>query len=116
MDDCPPVDALRPSLLARPGKTPPLYHYGFPYTRKYALDYARRHHLTMPLAPVDRPKMGGKAELDFADLDDALLEADRDVRMFAGTMCCSLMIDDLSEKCDFPLVMSHPFQIGRAHV
>ncbi|KAI1795052.1 hypothetical protein LXA43DRAFT_62357 [Ganoderma leucocontextum] len=109
MDNCPPVDALRGSLLPRPGKKPPLYHYGFPFTRKYALDYARRHHLTIPLAVEDREKLGGRPELDFADLDDSLLAADREVRVFAAAMSCTLMVEDLSRKCDFPLHMGRPF-------
>ncbi|PIL37574.1 hypothetical protein GSI_01268 [Ganoderma sinense ZZ0214-1] len=109
MDKLPPLDRIRRNLLPSPGEKPPVYHYGFPFTRKYALNYARRHHLTVPLAVKDRDKMGGRPVLDFADLDDALLESDRAVRMFAATMCISLMIDDLSRKCDFPFDMARPF-------
>ncbi len=109
MDRCPPVDALRPSLLPRPGKKPPLYHYGVPFTRKNALDYARRRHLTVPLAVEDRDKVGGRPELDFADIDDALLDSDEEVNMFAAMMCTTLMLQDLRRRCDFPLEKSRPF-------
>ena len=109
MDKLPPLDGIHEHLLPSPGEKPPVYHYGFPFTRKYALNYARRHHLTIPLAVADREKMGGVSVLDFADLDDALLESDRDVRMFAATMCCHLMIRDLSRRCDFPFDMARPF-------
>ena len=109
MDKCPPVDALRANLLPRPDRKPLLYHYGFPVTDKYALGYARRHHLTIPLAVQDREKMGGRPELDLADLDDSLLEADSEVGRFASTVSCTLMLRDLSRRCAFPLDMSRPF-------
>ena len=48
-----PKDSIRRKLIAKPGETPPLYRYGFPFTRQYALDYARRHHLKLTLADED---------------------------------------------------------------
>ena len=109
MANRPPRDALPLKLLPRPGQKPPLYHYGFPYTRKYAIDYARRHHLTIPVADEDREAFGGRTILDMADLDDAWLEADKEIRLFAATISCTLMLDDLGHKCDFVLGGGRPF-------
>ncbi|KAI1795050.1 hypothetical protein LXA43DRAFT_993254 [Ganoderma leucocontextum] len=105
MDNRPPVSALRrsPGLFARPGEKPPLYYYGFPFTLKYTLDYARRHHLTIPLAVEDRERFGGRPELDLAELTDSLLEADEEVSFFATAVSPMLMVEHLSRRCHFRL-------------
>lgn len=88
---------------------PPLYHYGFPFKTQYAIDYARRHHLTIKIAEEDRDVFRGRTVLDFADLDDAWMESDEDVRMFALSVSRMLMLEDLGLKCNFVLDMGRPF-------
>ena len=109
MANRPPLDALPLKLLPRPGQKPPLYHYGFPYTDKFALDYARHHHLTIPIADEDREAFGGRTTLDMADLRDSQIETDKDIRLFAKSISSMLMIEDLSRKCGFTLDQGRPF-------
>ena len=109
MANRPPLDALPLKLLPRPGQKPPLYHYGFPYTDKYAIGYARRHHLTIPVADEDREAFGGRTILDLADIDDSQIEADKDIRLFAKSISSMLMIEDLGRRCGFTLYQGRPF-------
>ena len=109
MANRPPRNALPLRFLPRRGQKPPLYHYGFPYTRKYAIDYARRHHLTIPVADEDRETFGGRTILDMADIDDAWIEADEDIRAFATSVSSMLMIKDLTRRCGFNLDQGRPF-------
>ena len=55
-------------MIPKAGSKPPLYHYGIPFTDRYMLEYAKRHHLTMKLLPEARKFFGGKAEFPFADI------------------------------------------------
>ena len=110
MANRPPRDALPRNLMPRPDRSePPLYHYGFPFTAQYAMDYARRHHLKIKIAEEDRQVFRGHLLLDFADLDDAWLKDDDDVRLFALSVSRMLMIEHLSERCGFVLDMGRPF-------
>ncbi|TBU57303.1 hypothetical protein BD310DRAFT_929762 [Dichomitus squalens] len=111
MANRPPRDVLPRKLLPGPDRKPPLYHYGFPYTDQYALDYVRHHHLTMAIADEDRDAVGGRTVLDMADLDDAWLAADKDIRGFASSMSPFLMVKDLSQKCRFTLSNGRPFSL-----
>ncbi|EJF61578.1 hypothetical protein DICSQDRAFT_180597 [Dichomitus squalens LYAD-421 SS1] len=111
MANRPPRDALPNKLLPRPGQKLPLYHYGFPFTYKYAIEYARRHHLTIPLAEEDRETFGGQAVLDMAELDDARLAADEDIRVFAKSVSRNLMVRDLSRRCGYTLDTGRPFSM-----
>ncbi len=110
MDTKGPKDSLRRKLIAKPGKTPPLYRYGFPYTRQYALDYARRHHLKLKLVGEDIEAFNGREELDFADIDDSWLQ-DRDMWLFAMGVSRTLMLADLSRRCGFSLARGRPFSL-----
>lgn len=105
-----PKDSIRRKLIAKPGETPPLYRYGFPFTRQYALDYARRHHLKIKLADEDVEAFGGREELDFADVDDSWLQ-DRDMWLFAMAVSRTLMLADLSRRCGFSLDLGRPFSL-----
>ena len=86
-----------------------MYHYGIPYTYKYALDYARHYHLTIAVADEDREAFGGRTILDMADIDDSQIEADKDIRLFAKSMSSMLMIEDLGRRCGFTLYQGRPF-------
>ena len=110
MANRPPRNALPLKLLPRPGYKPPLYHYGFPYTNEYALDYARRHHLTIPIADEDREAFGGRTILDMADLTNSWIEADEEIRAFAS-VSRTLMLKHLSDKCGFVLGQGRPFSM-----
>nr|VWO98550.1 pH-response transcription factor pacC/RIM101 [Ganoderma boninense] len=115
MANRPPKDALPRNLMPRPGqREPPLYHYGFPFTTQYAIDYARRHHLTIKIVEEDRPFFGNRAVLDFADLDDEWLKSaaedeNDDLESFAISVSRMLMLKHLGERCDFVLDMGRPF-------
>nr|VWO98547.1 Indoleacetamide hydrolase (IAH) (EC (Indole-3-acetamide hydrolase) [Ganoderma boninense] len=110
MANRPPRDALPRNLMPSPDRPdPPLYRYGIPFTAKYAIDYARRHHLKINVAEEDREVFRGRVVLDFADLDDAWLKDDDDVRLFALSVSRLLMEEDLSEKCDCALEIGRPF-------
>ena len=111
MANRPPRNALPLKLLPRRGRKPPLYNYGFPYTDKYALEYARRHHLTIPIADEDREAFGGRTILDMADIDDAWMEADEEIGSFARSVSCTLMLKDLSHRCGFVLGQGRPFSM-----
>ena len=65
--------------------------------------------MTIDVADEDREAFGGRTILDMADLDDAWLEADKEIRLFAATISCTLMLDDLSHKCGFVLGGGRPF-------
>ena len=110
MDKKRPKDSLRRTLIAKNGKTPPLYRYGFPYTQQYALDYARRHHLKIKLVGDDIEAFGGREELDFADVDDSWLQ-ERDSWVFVMAVSRSLMLQDLSRRCGFSLDAGRPFSL-----
>ncbi|KAI1792227.1 hypothetical protein LXA43DRAFT_887944 [Ganoderma leucocontextum] len=110
MANRPPRDALPRNLMPRPDRPePPLYHYGFPFTTQYAIDYARRHHLTIDIVEEDRDAFRGYTVLDFADLDDAWMESDEDIKLFALSVSRTLMIEDLGLKCGCILEMGRPF-------
>ena len=109
MKDVSPRDTLPRKLLPRRGRKPPLYHYGFPFTHQYAVEYARRHHLTIPVADEDREVFGGRTVLDMADISDAWMQADEDIRLFAECVSCSLMLKDLGRRCGFVLIEGRPF-------
>ncbi|KAM5543861.1 hypothetical protein V8D89_002478 [Ganoderma adspersum] len=112
MANRPPRDALPRSLMPRPGQPePPLYRYGFPFTTQYAIDYARRHHLTINIAEEDREFFRDRTVLDFADLDDAWLKSvnDEDLESFAISVSRMLMLKDLGRRCGFVLGIGHPF-------
>ena len=110
MDKRPPKDSLSRKLIAKRGKAPPLYRYGFPFTRQYALDYARRHHLKLKLVDEDIEAFGGREELDLADIDDSWLQ-DRERWLFAMGLSRNLMVADLSRRCGFSLDSGRPFAL-----
>ncbi|PIL27141.1 hypothetical protein GSI_10282 [Ganoderma sinense ZZ0214-1] len=110
MANRPPRDALPRNLMPRPDRPdPPLYRYGIPFTSKYAIDYARRHHLKIDIVEEDREVFRGRQVLDFADLDDAWLKEDEDVRLFALSVSRLLMVEDLGDRCDCALDVGRPF-------
>ncbi|KAI1792245.1 hypothetical protein LXA43DRAFT_1007257 [Ganoderma leucocontextum] len=109
MDKKRPKDSLRRTLIAKPGKTPPLYRYGFPFTREYPLDYARRHHLKVKLVGEDIEAFG-RQELDMADVDDSWFQ-DREMWLFAMDISRNLMLQDLSRRCGFTLDSGRPFSL-----
>ena len=110
MDKKPPKDSLHRKLIAKQGKTPPLYRYGFPFTREYAFDYARRHHLKLKLIDEDVEAFGGREELDLADIDDSSPQ-DREMWLFAMGLSRTLMLVDLSRRCGFSLDSGRPFSL-----
>ncbi|PIL27143.1 hypothetical protein GSI_10284 [Ganoderma sinense ZZ0214-1] len=109
--DRPPRDVLPRNLVPRPGreKETPLYHYGFPFTARYAINYARRHHLTVEVDEEDREFFRGYTVLDFADIDDEWLESDSDLKRIATCISRTLMLGELSRRCRFALRMGRPF-------
>ena len=46
-----------------------------------------------------------------ADLDKSLIETDEDIRLFAKSVSCNLMLKDLSRRCGFVLEQGRPFSL-----
>ena len=87
---------------------PPLHYYGFPFTTQYAIDYAKRHHLTIELAEEDREAFGGGTVFDFGDVNDSHF-ADPDLSHFVAVGSRHLMFKHLSRKCGMELQLGRPF-------
>ncbi|KAM5539915.1 hypothetical protein V8D89_006418 [Ganoderma adspersum] len=103
-----PRKTLRRSQLAHNGRTPPLWRFGFPFKRQYALEYARRHALKIDIAEEDRDSFDGREVLDFSETDDTWLE-DEDLAVFLKSASEMLMVEDLSRRCGFFLEVGSPF-------
>nr|VWP01428.1 Neutral alpha-glucosidase AB [Ganoderma boninense] len=99
---------LRRSELALNGRKPPLWRFGFPFKRQYALEYARRHALTIKIAEADKDAFDGRDVLDFSETDDTWLE-DKELAVFLKSTSEMLMVEDLSRKCGFKLRIGSPF-------
>ncbi|EJF61591.1 hypothetical protein DICSQDRAFT_180605 [Dichomitus squalens LYAD-421 SS1] len=72
MANRPPRDVLPRKLLPGPDRKPPLYHYGFPFTRTYALDYVCHRHLPVDIPEEDREEFGGR-QRGYAGLRDVYI-------------------------------------------
>ena len=110
MENRPPRDVMSRHELANRNTKPPLHYYGFPFTTQYAIDYAKRHHLTIELAEEDREAFGGKTVFDFGDVNDSHF-ADPDLRHFVVVGSRHLMFKQLSRKCGMHLHSGHPFSL-----
>ncbi|TFK83530.1 hypothetical protein K466DRAFT_528721 [Polyporus arcularius HHB13444] len=105
----PPRNILpRSELPNRRVDKPPLYYYGFPFTKQYAVDYAKRHRLTIELVDEDREAFDGKEVFDFGDVDDKLM-SNPDLRRFVNIASQYLMVEDLSKRCRMRLQSGRPF-------
>ncbi|TBU42010.1 hypothetical protein BD309DRAFT_964072 [Dichomitus squalens] len=111
MANRPPRDVLPRKLLPGPDRKLPLYHYGFPFTRTYALDYVCHRHLPVDIPEEDREEFGGRSVLDMAELTDEWLAANEDMQVFAMSISSFLMVKDLSRKCHFGLNHGRPFSL-----
>ena len=65
MENRPPRDVLPKRDVAGRRNKPPLYYYGFPFTRDYAVGYIRRHALTLEIAEEEREAFDGKEVFNF---------------------------------------------------
>ena len=111
MKNRPPRDVLpRRELANRGPNKPPLHYYGFPFTKQYAIDYAIRHRLTVPLIGEVREVFGGKEVFDFGDVDDSHF-ADPELRHFIVIASQHFMLRDLSDKCGMRLQSGSPFSL-----
>ncbi len=111
MRNRPPRDILpRSDLPNRRADKPPLYYYGFPFTKQYAIDYAKRHRLKVQLDEDEREAFGGKEVFHFGDVDDNLM-SDPEFRHFVIVASRFFMIEDLSKRCGFPLKRGRPFSL-----
>ena len=96
------------SELAINGRTPPLWRFGFPFKETYALEYARRHSLTIEIVEADREAFDGREVLDFSETDDTWLE-DEEIASFLMCASQSLMMEDLRHRCGLQLEVGRPF-------
>ncbi|RPD54213.1 hypothetical protein L227DRAFT_354422 [Lentinus tigrinus ALCF2SS1-6] len=107
----PPRDILpRRELAGRGPSKPPLHYYGFPFTKQYAIDYARRHHFTVPLMEDERDVFGGKEVFDFSEINESHF-ADPEVAHFIVVASRHFMLKDLSDKCGLQLQSGRPFSL-----
>ncbi|KAI1792674.1 hypothetical protein LXA43DRAFT_1093323 [Ganoderma leucocontextum] len=112
MENRGPRKTLPRDMIAKNGSEskPPLYHYGIPFTDRYLLEYAKRHHLTMKLSPGTRVFFGGIPEFDFADISR---EQEEDAELMnqllsAGSSAASRHIQD---RCGITLHVARPFSM-----
>ncbi len=103
-----PRKTIRRSELAHDGRTPPLWRFGFPFKYQYALEYARRHALTIEIHEDERDAFEGREVLDFSETDDSWLE-DEDLAVFLKSASEMMMVRDLSRRCGFRLELGSPF-------
>ena len=111
MRNRPPRDVLPKREVAGRRNKPPLHYSGFPFTIEYAVEYARRHALTIQLAEEDYEAFGVKAVFNFADVDDSQLAPGSELRIFIKTTACHLMVKDLAKKCRMVLQTGRPFSL-----
>ena len=103
-----PKKAFPPKGTVRPSQ--PLYHFGVPISRRYALAYARHFHLTFDVEERDRAGFGGKEIVDIADIDEASLESQGDKNSL-HLLAQMLMLDHLKDKLGgfYNLSLGRPF-------
>ena len=91
----------------------PLYAFGIGVSRKFIVDYARRHRLRLELDDDDLEDEEGHEDgervFEIASIDDAALENPKTFH-WAMILSSELMRKDLGKKCGFPfLKLACPF-------
>ena len=110
MENRGPSKTLPREMIPQNGSKPPLYHYGIPFTDRYMLEYAKRHHLTMKLLPEARKFFGGKAEFPFADIS----REDEEDEVFFNQLLsagCFAAVRHIQKRCDVTLFIARPFSL-----
>ena len=102
-----PRDDLPRNESATPCTKPLLYHYGFPFTTKYAIQYAMRHHMTIDISG-EGEEFDERTIFNFANLKERHL-AEPELRQKLPICARNLMIARLSRKCGMELQLGRPF-------
>ncbi|KAI1792671.1 hypothetical protein LXA43DRAFT_1093320 [Ganoderma leucocontextum] len=110
MENRGPMKKLPREVVAKNGSKPPLYHYGIPFTDRYLLEYAKRHHLTLKLRPETSEFFGGSPVLDCANISP---EHEQDPDLFSQLLSVgsSLAARHIEDRCGITLHVARPFSL-----
>ncbi len=110
MENRGPRKRLSRELVVKNGSKPPLYHYGIPFTDRYMLEYAKRHHLTLKLSAETSKFFDGSPVLDFSKLTPEQ-EQDTELKNQLLSAASFLAQCHMEARCGMTLHVARPFSL-----